>query len=451
MKLLSRILFNSSWLWHIWLEESLFGNAKALWRIRKQSLVHPRWATTFIKCILISGLSRIGNVKDTTAAGYARIVLARNLQLISTILDPKNRSCWAFSLANDASTHYGKSYFDNRIRVHINGKLHNLHLVAIPMFEQHTGENMFNLVARVLDVVCRGWRNQMIGVGSDGANAMIGHLQGVVTRIAKESANTKFYRVWCGLHQLDLVLKHAYTELWDDNEVVGIMKKFIAHLRQQSGLISQMQATCPQLTTRWLAMGNVCKWLLAKRIVLFEYINAAENPVDSAPPDWWWIVIAGISALTDLINPVFVKLQAPNLLLSTQSALLDMLSTEICAMIGIRGPFSVEEIRDVAGEFSVIYGRWYVDYAEIISFLEGLGMHSRHTLEALDDVLHRKVLHSIGNLSIRIAEGIVNIQAERNHRNNADSDLPHVLPHELIKISTRDFGNTTVDVHLQQL
>ena len=123
----------------------------------------------------------------------------------------------------------------------------------------------------------------MIGVGSDGANPMIGRIQGVVTHIAKESATDKFYRVWCGLHQLDLVLKHAYTELWD-NEVVDIMKKFIAHLRQQSGLISAMQATCPQLTTRWLAMSNVCKWLLAKCIILFEYIDAAEDPVNSAPP-----------------------------------------------------------------------------------------------------------------------------------------------------------------------
>ena len=79
----------------------------------------------------MSGLSRIGSLKDTTAAGYARIVLARNLQLISTILDPKNRSCWAFSLANDASTHFSKSYFDNRIRVHINGKLHNFHVIGL--------------------------------------------------------------------------------------------------------------------------------------------------------------------------------------------------------------------------------------------------------------------------------------------------------------------------------
>ena len=175
------------------------------------------------------------------------------------------------------------------------------------------------------------------------------------------------------------------------------------------------------------------------------------NPVNSAPPDWWWIVIAGISALTDFINPVFTKLQAPNLLLSTQSALLDMLSTEICTIIGIRGPFTVEELRHVAGEFSVICGRWYVDYAETVQFIEGLGTHSRHTLQTLDDELHHKVLYSIEFLATKIVEGIINIQAERNEQNHADSDLPDILPHELIKLSTGDFGKNTVDVHLQQL
>ena len=81
--------------------------------------------------------------------------MTRSLHLIATILNPhKNRSTWAFSLANDASTYYGKSYFDNCIRVHIDGKLHNYYLVAILMYEQHTGENMFTLMMHVLDVIC---------------------------------------------------------------------------------------------------------------------------------------------------------------------------------------------------------------------------------------------------------------------------------------------------------
>src|SRR5271154_140926 len=195
--------------------------------------------------------------------------------MLSDILLLNKRSSWAFSLANDASTHYSKSYFDNRIRIHINGKLHNLHALAIPMFHAHSSENMYLLVARFLDTICPQWRKQLIGIGSDGASVMTGHLQGVVTRMANE-CDHKVYRVWCGLHQLDLVLKHAYKSLWD-NEVVDIMKKFIAHLRQQYTLIAAMQATCPQLSTRWLIMGQVCGWFVVKYIPLMEYINAART------------------------------------------------------------------------------------------------------------------------------------------------------------------------------
>ena len=152
------------------------------------------------------------------------------------------------------------------------------------MYETHTGENMFHLIVRILDIICPHWRTQLIGVGSDGASSMTGQFQGVVTRLANELANMKFYRVWCGLHQLDLVLKRAYMDLWE-NEVVDIMKKFIAYLRLQGTLINQMKATCPQLSTHWLIMGHVCKWLLDKCITLFEYIDTAAKPITSTPPN----------------------------------------------------------------------------------------------------------------------------------------------------------------------
>jgi NADPH-dependent glutamate synthase beta subunit-like oxidoreductase len=48
-------------------------------------------------------------------------------------------------------------------------------------------------------------------------------------------------------------------------------------------------------------------------------------------------------------------------------------------------------------------------------------------------------------------DGLTNIQAERDEENHVDSDLPHVLPHGLVKISTGEFGKAVVDVHLQQL
>ena len=82
-------------------------------------------------------------------------------------------------------------------------------------------------------------------------------------------------------------------------------------------------------------MGQVCNWFLTKRI----------EPIYSAPPQWWRIVIAGISALTDIINPTFVTLQSPSLLLSVQLTLLDELTAEISTLIGIREPLSNEELQ----------------------------------------------------------------------------------------------------------
>src|SRR5205085_12558870 len=145
-----------------------------------------------------------------------------------------------------------------------------------------------------------------------------------------------------------------------------IMKKFIAHLRLQQGLINEMQATCPQLTTRWLVMGIVCKWLLDKRVALFKYINTATKPIPSAPPNWWWIIIAGISALTDLINPVFIKLQTLNLLVSTQASLLDSLTVDISTMLGISNWENEEGV--ILLPLCVAYGQWYVDYAVVHKF-----------------------------------------------------------------------------------
>jgi hypothetical protein len=118
-------------------------------------------------------------------ANYTRIVLARNLQLLHDILSTKHRSSWAFSVANDASTHYGKSYFDHCIRVHINGKIHNLHVLAIPMFYEHSADNMFELVSCFFNVIVPQWRIQLIGVGSGGANVMTGKHSGVVTQMVR--------------------------------------------------------------------------------------------------------------------------------------------------------------------------------------------------------------------------------------------------------------------------
>src|SRR5436190_14365339 len=126
----------------------------------------------FLRMKQLTGMVALGSLNDTTVANYARVVCAINLQRLAEILN--DDKMWVFSLANDASTHYGMSYFDNRIHFHRDGILYNVHVLAIPMFEQHTGENMSNLISNFLDIVCSDWRVKLIGVSTDGASVMTG-------------------------------------------------------------------------------------------------------------------------------------------------------------------------------------------------------------------------------------------------------------------------------------
>ena len=99
-----------------------------------------------------------------------------------------------------------------------------------------------------------------------------------------------------------------------DGEFLTIMNAFIAHLRLQANLVIEMGVKCPELANRWVVMGNVCTWMLERRVRLFQYLMEHE-PVQT-PPNWWWVVVAGIDAITTQVNIIFIKLQAKNVLVS---------------------------------------------------------------------------------------------------------------------------------------
>jgi hypothetical protein len=95
---------------------------------------------------------------------------------------------------------------DIRIRLFISGTIQNLHLLAIPMFCSHTAEQIFMHAKRALDVTCPQWRDPIVSIATDGERKMTGRVSGVATRF-EQVAKPGFFRIWCGLHQLDLVLQ----------------------------------------------------------------------------------------------------------------------------------------------------------------------------------------------------------------------------------------------------
>ena len=55
-------------------------------------------------------------------------------------------SVWAVSLAFESSTHHDQSFFDIRVRLCFKGRLSNIHLVGLPMFDRHTAKSIFNML-----------------------------------------------------------------------------------------------------------------------------------------------------------------------------------------------------------------------------------------------------------------------------------------------------------------
>ena len=64
--------------------------------------------------------------------------------MLSNVLD----SVWAFSIAIDGGTKSSVPYLDIRARFFIGPILFNVHVVALPMYESHSVENMAISIAK---------------------------------------------------------------------------------------------------------------------------------------------------------------------------------------------------------------------------------------------------------------------------------------------------------------
>jgi hypothetical protein len=98
---------------------------------------------------------------------------------------------WAFSIALDSTTHQSTLYLDVHFQIFMPTfyNIVNLHAVALPMFDWHTGEVMFQMVVSFLDVLHPSWKVHLLGVSSDGAHNMTSRVFGVVTRLSNAMHN----------------------------------------------------------------------------------------------------------------------------------------------------------------------------------------------------------------------------------------------------------------------
>ncbi len=155
-------------------------------------------------------IAKLGGLNDMIVGQYVRILVGHTLQVISNIL--VSDDVWAFAILFDDSQHRGRTFFDVRIRVGVNGVLHNLHLIAMPHFDRHTTANREAMLVKLLGVLFVGWTRKLIGVMTDGEKTNMGHVNDVQVRMVW-CAMFKVVQIWCLPHQLDLVVHVAIDEV----------------------------------------------------------------------------------------------------------------------------------------------------------------------------------------------------------------------------------------------
>jgi hypothetical protein len=179
-------------------------------------------------------------MNDLIVGQYVRVLVGGNLQDISDLMG--DLSVWAFSLAFDSSTHFEQLFFDLRIWICFKGRLYNLHLVGLPLFDRHTAEILYNLLCKFLDALYPDWRIKLLNVSLDGKNTMTGRHVGLVIRITR-CAEFNVLRVWCAPHQIDIIVKLS-AEGINGGAYVKDVYSFSVHLQSQHNLIIQMGVKC---------------------------------------------------------------------------------------------------------------------------------------------------------------------------------------------------------------
>ena len=100
---------------------------------------------------------------------------------------------------------------------------------------------------------------------------MTGSTNGLVTQISNH-CDPGIIQIWCGLHQLDLVMQHVFKPAFD-GKFYSTLTSLIGYLWRQQNLSTEMQSTCHKVAdTRWISMHSTTKWLVQHCLLVTEYL-----------------------------------------------------------------------------------------------------------------------------------------------------------------------------------
>jgi hypothetical protein len=262
---------------------------------------------------------------------------------------------------------------------------------------------------------------------------MIGRHVSLVTRIAQR-AEFNVLRVWCALHQIDIIVKSS-AEGIDGGAYVKDVYSFSIHLRSQHNLIIQMGVKCPKKTYRWVHLGHVLNFY--KQYHRSIIAHTLEKHPKKLPSDMWWVITYAVAPAVDDINITFAKLQSRSLFMAQQAKFVNALIGTLTAMFCIE-VIDPNQSDDDDGEIEYMsIESMRIDVAGIKNHIRDQGLATGKFFDALNVTDQNAVIKEIVSYAIMLVTSLTGVKAEHDENNQPlDHDAPPVMPQQLVPPSS---------------
>jgi len=413
-------------------------------------------------------------VEDTRE--LARLMVSESLQLTGKCLE---RS-WGFGLVlrevTVAPSVPQAGYLDVRVVVCVQGKLRDIHVLALPGFERRTASALAQAVESVLDAVFPMWRSRMLGItqdgyapiapaGPSGEQPALGapSLSSCTQRSAdvlaflEASARTStpatprrvLYCTWGACRQVSLPISSFYDSLLGGG-FLPVLRTLTAYIRRHPVLVHDMgeppsvsivgggdtktSSVGLDANTEWLAMGLDAQWITDKRVRLRKHLEqrsaSAEAPsteVEAAVPvdDVWWVAFFVVQWVSARANEAFEKLRLPRSSRGSQAQTINEMAEELTSTFRIKANKEEHAQGEEAERYFSRQGKVSILKSSVDGFLGDQGIFVSNVVARVGSAALDAVLE-------------VDLSSEAEASDGAPK-LPPVLPHELAQLSGREF------------
>jgi hypothetical protein len=219
------------------------------------------------------------------------------------------------------------------------------------------------------------------------------------------------FRIWCGLHQLNLVMEHIMNEVVKKCFLL-VMTPLITHLIWQHKLIVEMGIMCPRIINRWLYTYKVTKWFKIHRPKLLMHIES-KHPA-STPPRLWRAYLLTMDDFTSHTIDVLRKIQGLTTLVAQHHAKLNGFIGSFIDDIGMTNLFITNLIRDLDPMTHVFNGYYVIFLSNVQEFFVSLASWVEGIVNKVNEVKQIKLWHNVGLVFIMAYECINSIRFQHD-------------------------------------